>query len=276
MAKGKKILVSILIVLLVLVLVAVIVFNVYGDQLVRTAIVAGAQKALQVDVRLESVDLQILAGKTELTNLEIDNPEGYKHPTFLKLGRTYVELDTSSILSDTVEIPLMQLDNIAVVIEQKGTTSNISKILDNLPKSESAEGKPEPAETGGGKNVRIKVLEINNIEVKAKLLPVPGRADTVTLKVKPIRMENVGSDEKIDIPGLTAKIITAIAKGIAQQGTDMIPTEMLGSAAKQLGKQGGALIMGGVDVGKGAAESATDAVKGLGGLLPKKEKEPEP
>jgi hypothetical protein len=181
----------------------------------------------------------------------------------------------------------MQLDDIAVVIEQKGTTSNLSDILDNLPQPDPAEEEPKSKQTEAntGKNVHIKLLEINNVEVKAKLLPIPGRADTVTLKIKPIRMENVGSDEKIDIPGLTAKIITAISRGVAEQGADLLPTEMVGSVTKKLGEQGGALIKGGAeagesvikggaDIGKEALEETTDAVKGLGGLFKKKEEAP--
>ena len=269
--KIKKIIIGILVGLLVLILAVVLIFKLYGNQLLRTAIVTGAQKALQVDVRLESIDVKVVAGKVDLKNMEIDNPEGYNHPTFLKLGHAYMDLDVPSLMSDTIEMDMVQLENINLVIEQKGKTNNLKEILSNLPKSESTEPEPEPepAKEGAAKNFRIKGLEINNIEVKAKLLPVPGRADTVTLKIKPIRLEDLGTDEKIDAAGLTAKILKAISKGIAEQGTDVLPTEMIGSIGDELGKQGGALLEGSKDIGK----SATDAIGGLGGLFKKKEKE---
>ena len=269
--KIKKIIIGILVGLLALILVAALVFKLYGNQLLRTAIVTGAQKALQVDVRLESIDLKVVNGNVDMKNMEIDNPEGYNHPTFLKLGRAYMDLNVSSLTSDTIEMNMVQLENINLVIEQKGTTNNLKEILNNLPKSESTEPdpEPEPAEEGAGKNVRIKVLEINNIEVKAKLLPIPGQADTVTLRIKPIRLENLGTDEKIDFAGLTAKILTAISKGVYEQGTDVLPTDMIGSIGDELGKQGEALLQGTKDIGK----SATDAIGGIGDLFKKKEKE---
>ena len=201
--------------------------------------------------------------------MEIGNPEGYNHPTFLKMGRAYMDLDVLSLMSDTIEMEKVQLDEMHLVIEQKGKTNNLKEILNNLPKSEPTE--PEPAEEGAGKNVRIKVLEINNIEVKAKLLPIPGQADTVTLRIKPIRMENLGTDEKIDFSGLTAKILKAISKGVAEQGADVLPTDMIGSIGDGLGKPGEALLKGTQDIGK----SDTDAIGGIGDLFKKKEKEEE-
>ena len=281
MAKGKmkKIILSILVGLLVLILAGVLIFKLFGNQMIRAGIVAGAEKALQVDVRLGNVNFKLLAGKTELKNLEIDNPKDYKHPTFLKLGRAYADLNTGSLFSDTIEINKIQLDDIAVVIEQNKTTSNLKEILDNLPKDESVESQPEseskPAPEEAGKNLLIKVLEINNVEVKAKLLPIPGRADTVTFKLKPIRLENVGSEEKINAAGLTAKVINAIAGGIVEQGSDLLPTEMVGSVTKELGKQGQALVRAGEGLIKDGADTgkeATEAVKeGLGGLFKKKD-----
>ena len=276
MAKGKvkKIIISVLVGLLVLILVLALVFKLFGNQIMRTGIVAGAQKALQVPVRLDSIDLKLLAAEADLKNLEIDNPEGYEHPTFLKMGGAYMDLNVTSLLSDTIEITTFKLDDLSLVIEQKGMTSNLKEILNNLPKKEAE----EPEEKAGGKNVRINVLEINNIEVKADLLPVPGRATTVTLKVKPIRMENIGTGEKVNVAALTSKIIMAITAGVAEQGKDLLPTDMIGSLSKNLTEQGqklfesgqeatGDVVEGIQDVGK----EATDAIKGIGDIFKKKE-----
>ena len=263
----KKIIVRILIGILGLLLVVALIFKLYGNRLVRTGIIFGTQKALQVDVRLESIDLRVAGGKVDLKNMEIDNPEGYNHPTFMKMGRAYMDLDVLSLMSETVEIEKVQLDEMHLLIEQKGKTNNLKEILNHLPQSESTEAEPEPAEEGTGKNVQIKVLEINTVEVKAKLLPIAGQADTVTLMIKPIRLENLGTDEKIDMAGVTAKVLKAISKGIAEQGADVLPTDMIGSISGELGKQGKALLKGTQDIGN----STTDSVKDFGGLFKMKD-----
>lgn len=271
MAKGKvkKIVTFLGIGLLVVIIAVALLFQLVGDRAIKAGIEVGAKKALQVDVRLENISVSLLRGKVELTNFEIDNPEGYKHPTFMKLGHAYLALDTGSLFSDTIVMKKIQLDNISVVIEQKGMTSNLNEILNNLPKSEETtepEAKPE-GEEKAGKNFRIDVLEINGVEVKAKLLPIPGRADTVTLKLKPIRLENIGSEEKVDASELTAKIIKAIAGGIADQGKDLLPTDMIGSVADDLAKQGDKLLETGKDLGK----EATGILKGLNPFQKKEE-----
>ena len=278
--KTKKIITVILIALLVLIVAFALFFKIYGDQLIRTGVITGAEKALQVGVRLDSVGLKILAGKAELNNLEIDNPEGYKNPTFLKLGHAYVDLDVPTLMSDTIEIETVRLEDIHLVIEQKNlTTNNLKDILHNLPKSEPAEPETKPTEEKTGKNLKIKVLEINNVQVMAKLIPgIPGRADQVILPPISIRLENVGSGEKIDMADLMKKIITEISKGIADKGKDLLPTDMINSLGDELKKQGEQLLKTGQEAGKQFLEGtkdigkgATDAVKGIGDIFKKKE-----
>ncbi len=256
--KAKKVIIFIAIGLLAIIIIATVLFTLFGDKLIRTAIETGGRKALQVDVRLEDISLSLLRGKVELTNLDIDNPQGYQHASFMKIGYGHLDLNTGSLMSDTIKMERIQFDNVKLVIEQKDNTNNLKEILDNLPKSEPTGSKPEkdPKKEGQSKNFSIKVLEINNIEVKAKLLSTPGRADTVTLKLKPIRLENLGTDGEFDTAALAAEILKAISIEITKQGTDVLPREMLDSVKDELGK------------------TATDAaLKGLGDLFKKKEKE---
>lgn len=269
MAKGKvkKILSIVAILILVLIIAGVLAFNLFGDSLIRKGVVAGASAALKVDVRLENVSTALLRGKVELTNLEIDNPEGFQHDEFMKLGHAYVAMDMGSLMSDTIIIDKVQLDNITVVIEQKGTTSNLQAILDNLPKSDAPEQPKTDEKTEPAKHLQITSLDINGVTVKAKLLPIPGRADTVTLKLKPIHLDNIGTKEKVNAADLTAKILKAIAGGIAEQGADLLPTEMIGDITENLTKQGQELLKAGEDLGK----EATDLIKGLNPFKKKEE-----
>ena len=279
MKKGLSKIISMLAIgLLVLIIVVALLINIFGDAALKAGVETGASKAMKVPVSLDDISLSILGGKLNMNNLVVENPEGYQNQTFLELGHGFVELNTRSLLSDTVEIEKMQFDNIKLTIEQKGLTSNLSQILDNLPKSESAE--EEPAEEEGGKNLLIKELDIKGIEVTVKLLPVPGRADNLTLKINPIHMENLGTAEKINVPKLVSKVLLAIAGGIAQQGADLLPMDMINNIGGQLGEQGQRLLEAGQDIGTGIIEGgkdigkgATDALKGLNPFQKKEEEE---
>jgi hypothetical protein len=92
---------------------------------------------------------------------------------------------------------------------------------------------------------------------------VPGKVDTVTLKLAPIKMTDLGRNETLDIATLTTKIILAIAGGIAEQGTEVLPKEMLNGLTAVLDT---AVDLGKVilDTGVGATEGIQKGVEDIG------------
>jgi hypothetical protein len=130
----------------------------------------------------------------------------------------------------------------------------------------------------------------SNVQVKVKLLPLPGKVDTLTLKLAPIKMTDVGGEKDIDTVDLVRKVLLAIAGGIAEQGAGILPEDMLGSLTSQLDKlgalpaafldKGGKLLGAGKDVGGGIIKGAGDTGKGITGGLkglfkPKEEEDKE-
>jgi hypothetical protein len=278
MKKSLKIIYAIVAVIAILLIVAVIAINLFADSAVKMAIESAGSKALQVGVAVDSVNLSILGGKIGFQNLVIDNPPGYKYERLLELGQAKIAVETGSLLTDIVNIKDIQLDGVNVVLEQKGITSNnLQDILKSLPAKDKEPA--EPAEPGG-KKLHIDNLEITNAQVKVKLLPIPGKADTLTLKLDPIKMTDLGGENDIDTVALARKVLLALAGGIAKQGAGILPDDMLGSLTSQLGKldalpaafldKGGKLLDAGKDVGGdtikgagGATKGITDGIKGL-------------
>jgi hypothetical protein len=271
MKKSLKIIYTVAAVIAILIIVVVIAINLFADSAVEAVIESAGTKALQVNVAVDDVDLSILGGKIGFRNLVIDNPPGYKHERLLELGRASIAVQTGSLLTDIVNIKDIRLDGVNVVLEQRGVTSNnLQDIMKSLPAKET--GPAEPAEPGG-KKLHIDNLEITNAQVNVKLLPVPGKVDTLTLKLAPIKMTDLGGENDIDTVALVRKVLLALAGGIAQQGADILPKEMLGSLTSQLGKlgvlptafvdTGGKVLDAGKDVGGGAIKGAGSATKGV-------------
>ncbi|MEN6307542.1 MAG: AsmA family protein [Anaerohalosphaeraceae bacterium] len=275
----KKIVTALGIILVLLVVLVFVLFTLFGNKALKMGIETGGTAALKVPVSLQDANLSILGGKVELAGLNIKNPEGYQHPDFMSMGKAAVALNTKSLLSETIEIQKIQLDDIQLTLEQKGLSeNNLQAILKNLPKSD----KPaEPTTETSGKKLVIKELVINGVQVKAKLLPIPGKADTVTLKVNPIVLTDIGGDKPVNTAELTSKILTAIAGGITEQGKDLLPLDMIDSIGKGLAEQGQKILENVTEAGKGALEEvgktgenilkgagdvgkgATDALKGI-------------
>ena len=84
----------------------------------------------------------------------------------------------------------------------------------------------------------------------------------------------MGTEDKLRLAALTGKILTAIAKGIAKQGADLLPMEIIGPIGNVLKEQGTAVIETGKqmlekskDAGKEIIESGKDLGKDIGGAL---------
>ncbi len=240
MKSVKKLIETIILVVIILVALLLLGFELFGEHIVKTGIEAAGTKALKVGVTIDDLDLSIYKGQVRMRGLAVDNPAGYEQKHLLKLGTGEVKTRMKSLMSDTVQIESILLDEISLSIEQKGLSNNLQGILKSLPKAEPGEPKEE-AEKKPGKNLVVKNLKITNTTVKVKLLPVqilPGGTDTVTLKLDPIEMKNLGSEDKMTTAKLASKVMVAIAQGVAKQGAGVLPEDLLGSMQETLGNLG--------------------------------------
>jgi len=284
MKSPLKIVYGILFVIIVLVIIIVALVHLFGDQAVKAGIETAATKTLNVAVGVGDVDMSIMGGKLGLQNLVIDNPPDYQHKKLLELKNAKVAVDIMSLLSNVVKIKEIKLDGANVVLEQKGLSNNIRDIMKSIPAGGEQESEPS------GKKLHIENLEITNTTVNVKLLPVPGKADTFILKLTPIKMTDLGGDNKLDTAKLSGKVLLAIVGGIAEQGAGLLPKDMVGSLTSELKRleslagtllgQGGEILgirqssrtgKEAIEAGKDVGKTATGALKGL--IKPKEEEE---
>jgi hypothetical protein len=270
MKKALKAVRIILLAIVILVVVIALAINLFADRALKIGIETAGTKALNVGVSVGDVDLAIMKGKLGLENLVINNPPGYQHKQLLELRDSHIEVDIKSLLGDVVNIREIKLDGMNLVLEQRGISGNN---LQDVIKSIAAKDKQaEPS----GKKLHIDNLEITDVTVKLKPLPIPGRVDTVPLKLKPIKMTDLGSDNKLDTARLSGKILLAIAGGVAEQGAGVLPEEIidpLKGELERLGKLSGALLEEGGKIFKEGTDLGKELTEGLGGLLkPKKKK----
>ena len=266
--KTKKIVLKFVVLPLVILLVVIAAaFFLIGNTIIKTSVEKAAGSTLGVPVTIKGIDLSILQGHIGIKGLVVKNPPGYANETLLELGEAIVNLNIYSLMSNTVKIKLIKLDGTQLTMEQKGLTNNLKEVLDKLPKEEKG-AKPSTEEKG--KDLHIDKLEITNTKVRVKLLPVPGKADTVSLNIDPIIMTGLGTDKKLKTSELVAKVIGAIATGIVKQGAGLLPDDMvngIGSATAEMGKAA-------TQQGQKAVEGTKDAMEGLKGLFGGKKEEP--
>ena len=245
--------------IIIILIVISLAFEMYGGKGIKMAIETAGTKVLKVSVTLDDVDLQPFGGKLELDDLVVANPEGFETETLLELGEANVKLNTASLLSDTIEIEYIKLDGINFTLEQKGLTSNLQTILDSLPKSEKAETKQEPEKAS--KKLHIGLLEITNVTVNAKVLPIPGQLDKITLKLPDIKKTDIGGEgeESVDTQKLITMIIEMVSEAIAKAGAGVLPDNLTDGLNQVLGQLPG--IDDITDLAGGTVENATEILK---------------
>jgi uncharacterized protein involved in outer membrane biogenesis len=254
MKKMSKILRVIVLVILILVIVTVVAVNLFANRAVKVGIESAATKALKVEVAVGDVDFSIMGGKLVLRNFSIGNPPVYQHDKLLILRNTEIELEAKSLLSDVVNIRQIKIDHIDVIIEQHSVSEN--NLQDVLQAASEI--------TDEWKKLRIDNLEISDITVKFDLMTNAGQTKPITLVLSPIKMTNLGRDNKMDIAGLLKEIISAIADSIVEEGISVLPKDILGTMSSTLNKTidlGTRIIEGKGDIGKEITEGLKNLLK---------------
>ena len=245
MKSAKKIVTYVVVSIVVILLVLIVGISLFGAGMIKAAVEKTASSTLGVPVTVKSINLSIMRGQVEIKGLVVKNPPGYANETLLELGDGVINLDIGSLMrGDTIKIQLI----------------NLNEILDKMPKEEKS---ATPKTEKPGKNLTVNKLEIINTDVRVKLLPIPGKSDTVSLKLDPIVMENLGTDKKLSTAALVSKVMGVLATSIAKQGAGVLPDEMVKGISSTLGKTG--------EFGKGAVKTTTEAgknaVEGIKGIF---------
>lgn len=285
--KTLKVILGVIVVLLV---VIVLVLNIFGRTIIKTGVETAGPKLMGVPVTLEDVDFALLRGNAKLKGLVIGNPEGFKTDYVFKLGEVVVDMESASVLSDTVVINEILIDGPGIIYEMGLAGSNIGKLMENLESGAgegTAEQKPaeeEPADKPA-KNVLISNLIVRNgsISVSAKILG--GHA--LKLPLPTIHLKDIGKEEEgASLPEVITKVLRAVmmavvntvsssgrllgdvvkaASGAALKGAD-VAGDLAGQGLQAAGKltSGAAGAAAGI-AGKGL--SATANVTGKAGAL---------
>ena len=233
MRKLKKILSGLLSLKVILLLEVAIIFVCFGEKGIRNVIEKAGTKGLNVEVKLDDVDLSPFRGTVKLKNLTIANPQGFQMPYLLSMGEGVVNLDLPTILKEEIVIDKIKLDEIHFVLEQKGLENNVSVLINSLEKSEEETAATPAIEEAvveaeeKGKKLIINEVSITNSKVTLKLVPLPGKKDAITLNLTPITIKDIGKKNDVNIEKLSQFIIMKITQAISEQGEGIIPTDVL-------------------------------------------------
>jgi uncharacterized protein involved in outer membrane biogenesis len=212
----------------------------------------------KVPVKLDLATISIFNGSGELKGFVIGNPEGYKTPEAMKVGKTGVSIVPSSVFAEKKHIRYIRVEAPEITYETDLKGSNLSKLLDNVRGSEEQDRKA-PTKKEQTSKTKLQVDEFlitgGKLHVAATAagykLPVPQ-----TIDLPEIKMTDLGQGPE----GITP---TELSKRLLE--------ELINAATKAVAANAPKLE----DAGKALGTSAVDQLKKSGGkvsdLLKKKE-----
>ena len=183
----KKWVIRIVIALVVVVVVVLGGVFFYINSLAKTAIEKGATYAMGVQTTVGSVNVGLLRGQLDLSDLDIANPPGFTGERFLGLGHGDVAVSLGSLTKDTVEIPHIRLKKINLDLEEAGGKANFAIILHNLSKLSKSDSSADKKE---GKGYIVREILLTDINVNAT---VEGQRLPIT--IDQIKLNDVGSGD---------------------------------------------------------------------------------
>jgi len=238
MTKKRKIIYAVL---------AVIILAVGGtvlflDEIVKTAINNVAPQVTKTRVSVDSVGLGLFNGNFTVSGVDIANPKGFSDASVFVLNKVDVDVQMSTLMKDVVVINKIEVDGAEFFYELKGSSSNISVLMNNInsflgeskKKAKTDKAKSEPEDTAASKKVFVKEFTFTNGKVAIGAGLTKQAAD-VTLDIPTLTLKNIGSEDK------GAAIADVIAQGMAAFSSSAM-TVVASDGAKALLKGGSGIV----------------------------------
>ena len=247
----KKPLIRICIGVFALAAVALVVSMFFLGSIVKKGVETIGPRVAQVEVKLDSADVWLLAGRAQLKGLSIGNPPGCKTETAIKVRDITLSMNTLSVLSHKAIIGSVIVKSPEITLEGGLRNNNLTQIRKNVNAYVSSHADSSPTGTGPdvsppaagkpGRRFQINDLLITGARVHIASLFSTGAS--VTIPLPDIHMAGLGAGPAgITAPEVLQKALTALLNSIAEITPDAIGK--LGKGAVSNVKKAGEQLKG--------------------------------
>jgi hypothetical protein len=233
----KKIILS----LLAIIILALGGITYYGianlDAIVQNVIEKVGSKVTGTAVTVAGVNITLKDARGEITGLHLANPTGFDSTHLFHLDD--IALDIGNLFGDVIVIDEVLIDGADIIAEQKGQTTNLQALLENIKKSSSAPAETEAKaadESTTSEPIRLMIKKFSFINNKASL--ETEQWEPQVLKVPNIVMTNLG-DEKVGLTPeqLSAEVINRLIKSVETAAKEALKEKAKEEAKKALTEQ---------------------------------------
>ena len=258
----KKILLGGILGILLLLVIGVVVAGFFLGSIVKAGLETVGPKITQTSLKVDSVNVSLLGGSAGVNGLVLGNPEGFKTPLAISVGKVAVSVAPMSILSDKVVVRSVEVRAAEITFEGSPFgANNLNKIMENVNAIAGGGKAGTNAAAQAGAKKPAKKLEVDDFliigaKVHVSLTGMGGKE--MTLPLPDIHIRDLGKDGD----GITPAELTREVLGQITSAT----IKAVASAVTDLGKGATTAVK---DAGKTVGDSADKLKKGLGGLFGK-------
>ncbi|MGD8567319.1 MAG: hypothetical protein PVJ39_04490 [Gammaproteobacteria bacterium] len=232
----KKAIIAVVVVLVIA--VTGILYYVFTnlDAIVKAAIEKYGSQAVQTQVKVDHVDIELTAGSGTIKGLTIANPQGFSQPLAFSLGEITTRININKTSQNLIAIDLVSIDAPHVFYEINAERQGSLNVLkDRLAKGTSKGSAPTEKDNGPSLELAIAKFQLKNAMLQAKVVPLKDKM--YKLKLPPLTLTNLrGTPEQISQQVLN-QLIDHAQTAIKKQGLDKELAELKNKAKQRIDEE---------------------------------------
>ncbi|MFY0683154.1 MAG: hypothetical protein JXR20_01280 [Balneola sp.] len=111
---------------------AILIVGMSIDGIVKSNIEESGSALLKTEVEVDDIDISLFGGVAEMDGFIVHNPEGFSNEAAILLKGIEIELDLQSLLSETVIVNKIHVQNPEIFFEQKQAKVNLRELSKNI------------------------------------------------------------------------------------------------------------------------------------------------
>jgi len=229
--------------------------------IIKTAVNTKGPDMTRTQVALSDVEVGLFSAEATLKGLLLGNPKGFTSPQAMKVDTIHVNLDETSLTSDTIVIDSIEVVRPDITYERRGGTDNFQTILANVRQSIGSKASPEePESTSGrgsapedkGKKLLIRNFIVKDGKVNLAMAFLGGKP--IGASLPDIHLKDIGKEEG---GASAAEALKQVLAALYKEITSPSVTKVFSNGLKEVGSSLGS-------IGSEAKKAGKDAVKDLG------------
>lgn len=220
----------------------------------RNLLRESSESALGVAATVGSLDTSLSGSNLDLgiVNFDVHNPVGFEGAPLLHLGRVTCNLSLPSLLTGTLGVDQLVVEDLRLRIVQDGSRSNMAPLVKKIAQgfrehdSDDPDAQATPADPGSGPRLDLKSLTLRGVGIDIELTGLGDLNFTEsatlpdwTLPLEEVRAPDGGAPTLDDI---LAHLLSQLHARALVAAEDLVPRELLpllhGDSAQDLIRDG--------------------------------------